>query len=356
MMIDRDVGVVDMVSLEEAKNVEFPLLALRLIDPFVEKRFGFNKTESKYLDYLKGKGNSNLAERNDYENITLNLGNYFLYAKEIWKNDSDIAINSSLKINHENSFNGFNSNDEFMKCFSLDADFSNHRYIKNISFFYNRTRLLLDWKGSPNKDGKFGFKLHDKGQFLIGDEPYFSINYNIRASSSILGALYHSWDAYDLTITELETIEGRSSRNKRCSYDFSAYDKMIVEKHVSQKGCRPPYILDDRDIPLCNGTKEIQFAKLSYGKTKTIDHVKPCNRISRVLSSCYLNHLKHIWRVSVTFPDEVRTIVQSREVDIHTLIGNIGGYLGLITGYAAIQIPAALFGVLDRFRNYYTNL
>ena len=130
---------------------------------------------------------------------------------------------------------------------------------------------------------------------------------------------------------------------------------MMVQKYASQKGCRAPYLLDNPDAPLCNSSKDIKVAKFSYEKSKTIDLVKPCNRISRVLSSCYLNHVKHIWRVSVTFPDEVRTIVQSREVDIHTLIGNIGGYLGLLTGYAAVEIPTALFGAFGRFRSYCIN-
>ena len=39
-----------------------------------------------------------------------------------------------------------------------------------------------------------------------------------------------------------------------------------------------------------------------------------------------------IWRFSISYPEHLRIIIQSKEVDIHSLIGNIGGYLGLFTG------------------------
>ena len=349
-MIDRDILVVDLVSLEEAKDVQIPQLAICLIGPFVEKN-------REYIRYLNGNGKMNLAEKNDYEKMTLNLNDYFLYAMEARKNDPDTYINSSLTIDHVNTFNGFNSRSWFMKCFSLVADLSNHRYIKKINLFYNKTKILQDWKGLWKKKGRFDVKLHDKGQFLIGDEPYFDPENTIG-----FGSHRHS-DQYIFVITELEVIQGRNSRHKKCSSDFSAYDKMMVQKHVFQKGCRAPYLLDDPDAPLCNSSKDIKDAKFSYEKTKAIDLVKPCNRITRVLIDPHSKRLdprhkikKHIWKIGVVFPDEVRIIVKSREVDIHTLIGNIGGYLGLLTGYAAVQIPTALFFVFDRFRSYYNNL
>ena len=34
----------------------------------------------------------------------------------------------------------------------------------------------------------------------------------------------------------------------------------------------------------------------------------------------------------IHYPDEFKVIMQSKEVDIHSLIGNIGGYLGLFLG------------------------
>ena len=34
----------------------------------------------------------------------------------------------------------------------------------------------------------------------------------------------------------------------------------------------------------------------------------------------------------VQYPEEIKIITQSKEVDVHALIGNIGGYIGLFLG------------------------
>ena len=39
-----------------------------------------------------------------------------------------------------------------------------------------------------------------------------------------------------------------------------------------------------------------------------------------------------IWRIAISYPDDLRIIQQSKEVDAHSLVGNIGGYVGLFLG------------------------
>ena len=38
------------------------------------------------------------------------------------------------------------------------------------------------------------------------------------------------------------------------------------------------------------------------------------------------------FNVAVTYPEYAKVIEQSKDVDIHALIGNIGGYVGLFLG------------------------
>ena len=44
------------------------------------------------------------------------------------------------------------------------------------------------------------------------------------------------------------------------------------------------------------------------------------------------------WRLLVAYPEEVKIITQSKDIDVHSLIGNIGGYLGLFLGEIIILI------------------
>ena len=63
---------------------------------------------------------------------------------------------------------------------------------------------------------------------------------------------------------------------------------------------------------------------------------KACQRISRIdikqhsSGPFYLHGPKLGFRV--VYPDDVKIITQSKEVDVHSLIGNIGGYIGLFLG------------------------
>ena len=42
--------------------------------------------------------------------------------------------------------------------------------------------------------------------------------------------------------------------------------------------------------------------------------------------------VKKPWTFIMTYPEYIRIITQSKDVDIHALIGNIGGYVGLFLG------------------------
>ena len=79
-VIDRDIGVLSLISLEDAKDVNFPSPSFCIIDPFIENEFNtidFKINSTDYLDYLKGNAKSDSVETIDYEKETLNLSKYF---------------------------------------------------------------------------------------------------------------------------------------------------------------------------------------------------------------------------------------------------------------------------------------
>ena len=61
-----------------------------------------------------------------------------------------------------------------------------------------------------------------------------------------------------------------------------------------------------------------------------------CERMSKIYWVYEEHNYEHdknaTWSFSITYPDYARVIIQSKEVDIHTLVGNIGGYVGLFLG------------------------
>ena len=111
---------------------------------------------------------------------------------------------------------------------------------------------------------------------------------------------------------------------------------MVAGEHIIQKGCRPPYLKKYKEIPICNTQERLKEALYAFKRIRKKYLPIACERLSKI----YYVHQdipladdgNTTWRFSITYPDYARVINQSKEVDIHTLIGNIGGYVGLFLG------------------------
>ena len=331
---DRDVGVVDYISLQASPNVNFPVLSVCFVNPIVEHKLNYTTNDSinveTYIQYLKGEVWSKELERVDYEYVTLDLNDYLEFVLEEWTNSSTMR-ESFLSLHHRNMFSGF-FRELFIKCFTIDIDLENHRYIKNINLHYNRTRLLKDWSDiaevSQTINGskwEYDKKVHYPGQFLLGDDPLVSNPYNDTEP-------FLSFDAF---ITDVEILERRNSRNKKCSKSEKTYDDFILQAHLAKHGCRPPYLVMSNEYPLCRSAEKIKASKFLYSTAKHMSYPKECVRMPKVKfegPEHKLDDWENDWQVFIGYPEEIKYITQSKEVDIHTLIGNCGGYLGLFLG------------------------
>ena len=171
---------------------------------------------------------------------------------------------------------------------------------------------------------------------------------------------------------------------------------MIIDELLLRKSCRPPYlknhgnIKDHKIYPKCDTKDKIGNAKLETGTRQKMDVAKACYRASEIIteikpnlkSTRDKNRRYPVWSLLIRYPEEVKVITQSKEVDVHSLIGNIGGYLGLflgkllqskifyvvlirsymvdfnqlsihvsILGYALVQIPELIYAIMDSIEN-----
>ena len=79
----------------------------------------------------------------------------------------------------------------------------------------------------------------------------------------------------------------------------------------------------------------------------------PCYRISKlgVAANFYpyneegIKNFVDLWIVTILYENHwMKIIQQSKEVDVHSLIGNIGGNLGLFVGFSVL---GGLFSIFD---------
>ena len=69
--------------------------------------------------------------------------------------------------------------------------------------------------------------------------------------------------------------------------------------------------------------------------------------ISKLISKLQLRYQKHI---QLIFKKDCTSL--HRAIDSHSLIGNIGGYIGLCLGYNILQVPSLIASLMRIFKDY----
>ena len=64
----------------------------------------------------------------------------------------------------------------------------------------------------------------------------------------------------------------------------------------------------------------------------------------------------HFWFGLYIYDEKFKEIVQIQAIDINTLIGYIGGYIGLILGYSILQIPEYFANLIWKMKTYYSHV
>ena len=242
-----------------------------------------------------------------------------------WQNGSYSYLHPD-SIHHFEVFNGF-QHSNFLKCFTIQYAGEEKRKVKATIFNYDKVGLDADWpisywNGFKTSYLKVFLIIHYPGQFFLHKRNEIQV-----------------FDIFDTDRTivrfqDLEILKRRNSRERKCSMDFDNYDNMLIDEWLRRQKCRPPYLNSHKLYPKCNTQKKIKMSKLDLQMQKKMDMTKACQRISKTKIDInqHDDPFFNVWSITIKYPEEVKIITQSKEVDVHSLIGNIGGYLGLFLG------------------------
>ena len=98
-------------------------------------------------------------------------------------------------------------------------------------------------------------------------------------------------------------------------------------------GCRAPYDIPYDSFQKCTNKEDIQRSTFNYFMDGSKYYAKACRRISKIdVYSEISQRNDGYFVVTLVYPRDVKLITQSKEIDGHALIGNIGGYIGLFLG------------------------
>ena len=208
----------------------------------------------EYIEYLKGEIYNDTYTELDYNSMTMNLNDYFLYGEARLSNETDYR-NDALTFLHTVNFNGPYNGGEFHKCFEVSSDLHLQGHVKALSIYYNISGLLVDLQSEYPIF--IWYTLHYPGQFLLAPNDPSWLSIQDRQTS-------------DVWIVDVEYLKSRNSQRRTCTIQkgLLSFDNMVANEHVIQHGCIPPYLKPQNEFPVCNTQEDLKRALYSFNRIR----------------------------------------------------------------------------------------
>jgi hypothetical protein len=330
---DEDLCQIEYKSFKVANEIDHPMMSLCFIEPFIDSQLKvYNKTmtEKHYRDFLRGNDYYEGMEKVDFENVTIQITDFYIGDSITWKNGS---YKEGRYPNFANklpsvSYIGF-WYDNFIKCFGLrlqDKDMKNGYFGFNSSVFPNNVRPSY-YQSKENMKLIISFHLPD--QMLLSEN---SIKYNWPKRTKT------TEHTMEFELTHLEVVKRRNKRTESCVANFMNYDQDVLKKHIQGIGCRAPYQNQESNYPICSTKEKMKQTMVNLNSTENVFKIlgAACTSIEDIRYT--FDEIEVDWWgkdwfwISVTVPRKLKMIYQVRAVDAQTVIGNAGGYVGLFLG------------------------
>ena len=332
---NADNSVIQYKYLNSNNGAIYPELSICITNPFLPKKLedlGSNVSVTDYIQYVYGYGEFHESYNDiDLFDLTLNLSDYLMYVRirktdNKWEKHNCSLKNSCPFISMNNNFNGFISGD-FTRCFSISIDKNLTQNIYEIGGTFEPKLIDMLTQMKKAAKGKYGFAVSSTlaypNQFLRTDDRHNFIWLNQNGQ----------WTDEWIIVRAIEVLRRRNKINGPCVEDWMHYDDLVLNKHISSVNCRTPY--QKSNVPLCTTTSKIMSSRYDAEIVREKYFPPPCQEITDIKYKS--NTMDDIWPgpyldILVLYPNLMKVISQEQTVDVHALIGNIGGYIGLFLG------------------------
>ena len=359
-MQNEDLTEVSFVKFEGNETNRYPEMSLCFSDQFSEselKKINKNFSTSAYHEFLWGRVWDPRMVDLEYEKIATKPENYLLHscAQSTYGGRCDIKVDVSSHVYFWGT-----------QCLTLHTSPTNRMF--EASMWINSS-VFVNGGARPQFDYKFTVSLSYPKQLLrfayhFGHWPArtstdkFSVNFNIK---------------------DVEIVRRRNKPQRHCSY-WKNYDTIVEEQALSFAGCRlfNPKSISNYYSPLlakypaCDSKEKVKIISrlvrddIISDSGNLITFAPPCSEIKRmnvehqeentdaareqvwVPSTKGKLNDNHGWfRVRIKLiTNEFKEFKQLRAYNSQSLVGNSGGYIGLLVGYTIAEIPrlfAAMF-------------
>ena len=336
---DEDLCLVDYLPYEKAVDIPDLTVSVCFRYPFIESRLRtHNTTSDEYVDFLHGTAYRTGLEHIEFEDVTLKPKDFYLGDSLLWMNGTEMHGNYPNHVNKlpRLTFAGTYSYGTPIKCYGLSLP---NKKVKWGYFALNTTIMPNSTvhPDSPNDPGNCVKKLFIA--FHIADQMILS---HQRIDEVCIQNTIDMERVVDIRITNLEILRRRNKRETPCITDYQNYDLTVINELFDKMGCRSLYMQSTRNLSICDITKH-EFHPNDFDMDYIHDHLmQPCMSVGdisyRLVYTTYDVNGDNTWELpnrfwlSLTPPGMVKVINQVKDVDIQTVIGNAGGYVGLFVG------------------------
>ena len=218
------------------------------------------------------------------------------------------------------SFSGFNYG-VYLKCFGMGTNNLHMSEVQFVAHEFNQSGILHDFDSS---NGQVYAGFHYPNQYLLRIAVKF-FRFDQTLNDGIVELFW---------ITGVEILKRRNKHNEPCNKEWMVLDEVSLQRHIAGAGCRAPYLAAYKQFPVCSTKTQIKQSYYDFDNAKNNLYFPPCIGLSKIdfVHDRLASFLKDKFTLFITYPDKVKIITQSQKVDGHSVLGNIGGYIGLFLG------------------------
>ena len=325
----------------------YPSISMCFTSPFLKRKlekFVRGLTPLQYSDFIIGRANyTRILADIGYQDVSLNVKDFVISAtfssktKEV--SEQSTSIIASITYTDLSAAVW-----RFLRCFTFNVPYDEDVIVNEVVIEFNRTVFPNDIRPMNGWAKEHGLSMF----YHLPNQLFKSYTTRKMLWSKELLQPYSTYSY----IENIEILRRRHVTKDSCT-DVKNYDEYFKELIVSAVGCYPPYWTADFDAPMCDSKEKLMKVSEKmwdgyYGKDYT---VPPCTTIQRIDVE-YID--SEPWDDgtntddSLYFPIFFRDITykdveQVREYSHNDLGGDVGGYVGLLLGYAIVQIPNLLW-------------
>ena len=327
---NEDVTAIKYLLYENHIEIGYPEMSICIMMPFIYENLSLNSSinvsANEYNSYLTGRS----TFREDYRiipfnNVTLNLlenvQKVVLYRKN-QKDSHEVsceALQDCLYVKFRSNFNG-TSEGTTVRCFGFEIDRKNSGTVASFTVIFKPNLNELLRKVSKNYMGQTALLFNYPGQLL-------------KRSATNWHPIRKIPNAIAIKVSAIEILRRRDKHRYPCLADYADFDNLVMKEHDETAKCRTPYQTSNKH--LCTTITGMENAKYNFDEMCSEYDKEPCEEMSSIVfavEELQTTDYPKSLQLKYNYPEKVKIIRQLKSVDLHALIGNIGGYIGLFLG------------------------